>query len=73
MAQRDFALRLSEELREKGKSMGTLHDQDIQRSTEFVRVVADRWGEEKAEQFREEMGHKTCQALELIGIRDPGL
>ena len=73
LAQRDFALRISEELREQGKSMGTLHDQDIQRSTEFVRVVADRWGEEKAEQFREEMGHKTCQALELIGIRDPGL
>ena len=73
VAQRDFALRLSEELREKGKSMGALHDQDIERSTEFVRVVADRWGEEKAEQFREEMERKTGQALELIGLRDPQL
>ena len=63
LAQRDFALRISEALREKGKSMGALHDQDLQRSTEFVRVVADRWGEEKAEQFREEMGHKTGEAL----------
>jgi hypothetical protein len=67
-AQRDFAQRLSEELRQRGKSMGTLHDQDIQRSTEFVRVVADRWGEEKAEQFREEMGDKTFEALQLIGM-----